>query len=223
MKIIKVILIILIIILFQGCMNNSNYLNLEQLQEKAIQDDEQAQYKLAIYYENKKNFSEALIWYEKSASKEYSLAQNELGNIYLQGNLGLNKDFDKAFVYYEKASNNGYYDAINNLGYMYDLGLGIKQNRVKAIELYELAALKGSIRAMYNLGISYKEGQGVEKNIILSYKWLDLARYYTTNSKDMNLKWSIRKKFDELDSTMNSSQKEEAKALAEKWYKSNIN
>ncbi|MGD9554065.1 MAG: tetratricopeptide repeat protein [Arcobacteraceae bacterium] len=219
MKIVQIILMIWIIILAQGCVTSSNYLTIEQLQEKALLDDAQAQYKLAIYYEYNKNFQEALMWYEKSASKEYTPAQNELGNIYLEGRLGIEKDLDKAFEWYQKASDNGYFDAINNLGYMYDLGLGTKQDYLKAAKLYELAASQGSIRAMYNLGIMYKQGQGVKKDMIQAYKWLDLARFYTLTSKNMTLKWSIRKQWDKLESTMSHSDKEIARSLATKWQK----
>ncbi len=219
MKTAQIILIIWLIILLQGCVTSSNSLNIEQLQEKALLDDAQAQYKLAIYYENKKNFQESLMWYERSASKEYAPAQNELGNIYLEGRIGVEKDLYKAFEWYQKASEGNYFDATNNLGYMYDLGLGTKQNYLKAAELYGIAASQGSIRAMYNLGIMYKQGQGVEKDMIQAYKWLDLARYYTLTSKDMTLKWSIRKQWDELESTMSNSDKEVAKSLATKWQK----
>jgi hypothetical protein len=72
---------------------------------------------------------------------------------------------------------------------------------------------------MYNLGIMYKQGQGVKKDMIQAYKWFDLARYYTLTSKNMTLKWSIRKQWDELESTMSNSDKEIARALATKWQK----
>jgi len=219
MKTAQIILTIWITILLQGCVTSSNYLTIEQLQEKALLDDAQAQYKLARYYEHKKNFQESLMWYEKSASKEYASAQNELGNIYKESRLGIKKDLDKAFKWYKKASDNGYFDAINNLGYMYDLGLGTKQDYLKAAELYELAASQGSIRAMYNLGIMYKQGQGVEKDMIQAYKWFDLARYYTLTSKNITLKWSIRKQWDELETTMSNHDKKIAKSLATKWQK----
>ncbi|MFV0482239.1 MAG: tetratricopeptide repeat protein [Campylobacteraceae bacterium] len=224
MKIIQIVLSILIVVFLQGCVGNSFVLgplfSVKQLQEKSLQGDREAQYRLAIYYEDTGNSSEALMWYEKSASNDYVLAQNELGNIYLEGKLGLKEDFDKAFSYYQKASDGGYYDAINNLSYMYDLGFGTKQDHVKAAELYELAAQKGSIRAMYNIGVLYKDGQGVEKDLIQAYKWFELARYYSTNSRDTNLKSSTKQRLDEVGSLITPSQIKTAKALADIWTRS---
>lgn len=145
---------------------------------------------------------------------------NELGNIYKESRLGLEQDYHKAVDYYKQASDEGYFDAINNLAYMNDLGLGIEQNRIQAVELYKLAASKGSIRAMYNLGISYTEGlDGIEKDLVQAYMWLDLGRYYTLTSKDMNLKWSIRGRFDKLEGILSPIEKKEAKKLGSDWIK----
>lgn len=55
--------------------------------------------------------------------------------------------------------------------------------------------------------------------MIQAYKWLDLARFYTLTSKNMTLKWSIRKQWDKLESTMSHSDKEIARLLATKWQK----
>ena len=61
---------------------------------------------------------------------------------------------------------------------------------------------------------------GVPKDIVQAYKYLDIARYNTQFSKNMNLKWSIRARLDELDSIITISQKKEAIKLAEEWTKS---
>ena len=192
--------------------------SLNELKEKAEQGDKLSMAKLVLIYQKTDDYQNALKWLEEDALSGNEEAINELGNVYLNGLLGVNKDYNKAFGYYQKASDIGYFDAINNLGYMYDLGLGIKQDRLKAIEIYEVAATKGSIRALYNLGISYINGlDGVPKDIVQAYKYLDIARYNTQFSKNMNLKWSIRARLDELDSIITISQKKEAIKLAEEW------
>ncbi|PRM95110.1 hypothetical protein AN286_09595 [Aliarcobacter cryaerophilus ATCC 43158] len=61
---------------------------------------------------------------------------------------------------------------------------------------------------------------GVPKDIVQAYKYLDIARYNTQFSKNMNLKWSIRARLDDLDSIITISQKKEAIKLAEEWTKS---
>ena len=218
-KFIKIVLLILLSLFLISCASGQNNLNVEDTKQKAVLGDKEAQYTLGVLYESQKNFSEALTWYIKSAEQNYALAQNELGNVYLDGRVGVEKDLSKSFAWYQKAADNGYFDAINNLGYMYDTGKGTEKNQLKASQLYELAASKGSIRAMYNLGLSYKNGDGVEKNMIQAYKWLDLARYYTGTSKDMNLKWTIRKELDKLTSIMSPSEINEAKELGTQWTK----
>ncbi|MBL3519611.1 sel1 repeat family protein [Arcobacter lanthieri] len=220
MRIIKIILMLILTFTIQGCLSNKNSFNFEETQQKALQEDAPSQYNLGIYYETNKNFSESMKWYEKSASNGFAPAINELGNIYSEGRLGIKPNADKAFLYYEKSSEKGYFDATNNLAYRYDLGLGTKQDRIKAIELYKIAASQGSIRALYNLGASYKYGTGIEKDLVEAYKYFDIARYYTHTSKDMNLKWSIRKEYDELKIILTPSQKHEAEKLANEWIES---
>lgn len=219
MKIAQTILIIFLTFTIQGCLGNKNSFNFDEAQQKALQGDAQSQYNLGIYYEINKNFSEAMKWYEKSASNSFEPAINELGNIYLDGNLVVKQNLEKAFEYYQKASDKGYLDATNNLAYMYDLGLGVKQDRIKAFKLYKIAS-KGSIRALYNLGLAYKNGEGTEKNLIEAYKYFDIARYYSQSSNDMNLKWSIRKEYDELKVILTPTQKQEAEKLGNEWIKS---
>lgn len=215
----NILLIITILFIISGCYSKNTSLN--ELKEKAEQGDKLSMAKLVLIYQKTDDYQNALKWLEEDALSGNEEAINELGNVYLNGLLGVNKDYNKAFGYYQKASDIGYFDAINNLGYMYDLGLGIKQDRSKAIEIYEVAATKGSIRALYNLGISYINGlDGVPKDIVQAYKYLDIARYNTQFSKNMNLKWSIRARLDELDSIITISQKKEAIKLAEEWTKS---
>nr|WP_287413395.1 tetratricopeptide repeat protein [Pseudodesulfovibrio sp.] len=202
----------LIILFLAACTNSMSSVDVTKLEQSANSGNYFDQYKLALLYEKQQNFKEAFNWYLKSAKGNNKVAKNILGNYYLEGR-GTKKNYKKAFNWYEKSSNDGYFDGINNLGYMYDLGKGVKKDKNKASQLYERAALKGSIRAMYNLGISYKYGQGVDKNLVQAYKWLDLVRFYTGFSKDMNLKWSSRKCLDELSLIMTAKEIEEAKEL----------
>ncbi len=49
--------------------------------------------------------------------------------------------------------------AINSLGQLYDLGLGIAQDRSKGFELYKRSADLGHARAMWNIANMYGAGQ----------------------------------------------------------------
>lgn len=207
------LMLILLSLYFTACASTQS-INL--IKEKAELGDKESQYLLGIYYKENKSFSKAFELFTQSANQNYPVAQNELGNCYLEGK-GVDKNNEKALYWYRKAAEHKYFDAINNLGYMYDLGLGIKENNNKAIEFYEDAASKGSIRAMSNVAHMYKNGEGTPKNIVEAYKWFELARYYTGRSKNISLKWSVRKELDNLKTIMSQKEIDEAINLAKLW------
>ena len=72
---------------------------------------------------------------------------------------------------------------------------------------------------MLNLGSSYWEATGLEKDLIQAYKWLELARFGTTFSKDMQLKWRIRGLLDQVKNEMPREQIKEGNRLASEWDK----
>ena len=49
----------------------------------------------------------AIYWYKKSAEQGQKEAQNNLANIYKNGN-GIDKDMDKAIYWYKKSAKQGY-------------------------------------------------------------------------------------------------------------------
>src|SRR5512139_252711 len=60
-----------------------------------------------------------------------AVAQNDLGSA-----LQAEKRYEDAFPWYQRAAARGMPLAINNLAYLYELGLGVAQDRKKAFELY---------------------------------------------------------------------------------------
>lgn len=100
---------------------------------------------------------------------------------------------------------------------MYDGGLGVKQDKQKAVKLYHSGAEKGSLTAMFNIGVSHWKGEGVSKDIVQAYKWLDLARFYTQRSPNMQLKWRVRGVLDEVKKGMTEEQISKAKQLTQEW------
>ena len=163
-----------------------------------------------------KNLSEAAVWYRKAAEQGHADAQNSLGSMYQFGE-GVPQDNAKAVRWYQKAMDQGLGEAYTNLGYMYDGGLGVKQDKQKAVKLYLTGAEKGSLNAMLNLGVSYWKGEGVSKDLVEAYKWLDLARFYTQRSPNMQLKWRVRGVLDEVKSEMTEGQISRAKQLSREW------
>lgn len=54
--------------------------------------------------------------------------------------------------------------AQNNLGYLFEYGLGVRQNFDIALEWYRKADERGSAEAAHNIGIMYVGGKGVPKS-----------------------------------------------------------
>ena len=89
------------------------------------------------YYE-KKDYVEAVKWYQKAAEQGHASAQYSLGYMYSNGN-GVTKDYTEAVKWYRKAADQGNTGAMNNLGNLFFYGYGVKQNYQTAKEWYEKA------------------------------------------------------------------------------------
>lgn len=81
-------------------------------------------------------------------------AQNELGNLYIQGEL-VSRDYAKALEWYKKSAYQGDAEAQYNLGYMYEIGIGVKADEDKAIEWYQKALRQGHADADKRLTIMF--------------------------------------------------------------------
>ena len=139
----------------------------------AEQGDADAQYNLALMYENgegvKKDYKEAVRWYTKAAEQGYASAQYMLGYMYCNG-LGV-KDYSEALKWYRKAAEQGDADAQGNLGWMYANGLGVSRDYKEAVKWYRKSAEKGQAGAQGNLGWMYEYGLGVSRDYNEAVKW----------------------------------------------------
>ena len=152
-------------------------------------DQEDAQYRLGEFFERKKNFSEAIKWYEKAANgcifsaddyilvdypfegwlleksivegKTHLDAQWRLGQIY-QRNTEY-KNYEKAVQLYKEAGKNGHAEALKDLAYLYEKGRGVLEKNFKvASTLYEWTAVVGENPSAPNyLASLYRKGAGV--------------------------------------------------------------
>lgn len=197
--------------------------DVNELKSKAEAGDAVAQYELAMAYDAgrgiEKDLSQAAHWCGKAAEQAHAAAQNCIGSM-LQFGDGVPQDEAAAAAWYEKAVAQDYGEAYTNLGYLYDLGKGVAQDRPRAIELYLKGAEKGSLNAMLNLGISYWNGAGVTVDRVEVFKWLDLARFYTQQSNNMQLKWRVRGGLEELQKEMSKAEIREGKQRSKEWDKS---
>ena len=61
------------------------------------------------------------------------------------------------------------------LGYMYNEGLGVRQDYAEALRWYRMAAEQGHVKAQHNLGLMYKRGQGVAQDDTEAVNWFRMA------------------------------------------------
>lgn len=189
----------------------------EEIRAMAEQGNAEAQFKLGGMYEHGRgvpqDFAEGLKWYRTSADQGFALAQSTLGYLYMYGE-GVEEDLEAALMWNQKAAEQGDLYGQHNLAVMYDEGMGIPEDNEAAVKWYRRAAMQAYIPAWVNLGVSYWRGEGVPQDNIQAFAWLELARFSTTTSQDMRLKWTIRREQDELLKNMTKEDIRKGKALA---------
>ena len=79
------------------------------------------------------------------------------------------QDYAKAAAYYQIAADNGDVTGNAYLGRLYDLGLGVEENKELAVKYYSVAAQSGNVtgvaEAVYALAHLAEEGNGTEKDL----------------------------------------------------------
>lgn len=224
MMVFKRLIVLLVIFFITSCASTKPTINIAEQMPLAKSGDPIAQLKLAVAYDAgigiERNIQKAITWYEKSAEQGNAEAQNSLGGIYQAGD-GVSQDSKEAVKWFAKAAEQNHPYAQNSLAIRYLSGQGVKKDIVKALYWYEESASNGNIYAFRNLGQIYSTGERVEKNYVEAYKWLELARFYTLGSKNMKLKWGVRKDLDDLTEKMNPSHISEGKERATDWDKKN--
>lgn len=140
--------------------------------------DPAAQFALALRYETGqgigKDYTQAAVWYGKSAEQGFANAQNNLGCMHLLG-WGVPLDYQQAAALFEKAAEQGHAGAQNNLGSLYYRGVVVSRDYKAAAKLYRQASRQGQAIAQLNLALMYAHGHGVERDYVETYKWLLIA------------------------------------------------
>jgi uncharacterized protein len=70
---------------------------------------------------------------------------------------------------------------------------------------------------MLNVGVCYWNGTGVAADRMEAFKWLNLARFYTQRSENMQLKWRVRGALDELKKQMSKAEIRAGEQLTKEW------
>lgn len=172
---------------------------------KAQRGDAQAQYDVALAYENgdgvEESVKDAFYWYEKAAQLGHVKAQYEIGMIYSFGNSFVRPNYEEAFNWFEKAAAKNDPGSIFQLGYAYKNGEGVKTDEDKGFEYYKKAADLGHADGQVNYANlhfrqCYSETDGkihqdiCEKYLKMAAKQMNriafpkLALLYTTAKQD---------------------------------------
>jgi len=154
--------------------------------EKANAGDAESQFKIGSVFDTgngvPRDGEKAMEWYLRAAKGGMAEAQNSVGS-----GLQAEKKYKDAFMWYTKAAEQNHLVALNNLAYLYDLGLGIKQDRKKAFELYVKSANLGWPEAMWNLANMYGAGSIGKKDLYSACIWsLRTKKYAEPNNEKLN-------------------------------------
>lgn len=127
-------------------------------------------YETAATYYEQGDYKNAFRYFLSAAKAGNANAQNDVGNMYKDGE-GVAQSYTNAFQWYLKAANQGHFYAQNNLGDLYLNGNGVKRDYLKALDWYTKAAAQGYDEAQFNLGTLYNYGYGVKQDYLKAYEW----------------------------------------------------
>ena len=133
---------------------------------------------LGGYYLSKHDVKQALLWFQKDCDvgdELYGFSCKMVAHFYMDA-----KNYPQAFKFHTKACDGGVMSSCNDLGFLYQNGLGVRQDVVKALELYAKACDDGEGLGCENAGGLYDSGNaGVKKDLIK-------ARSYYTKACDLS-------------------------------------
>lgn len=144
-----------------------------------------------------------------SANAGLPVAQNELGLLYVSGNLGLS-DPAAGVAWFTTAAKAGHAAAQNNLATLYERGMGVPVDYNNAGQLYSLAANQGHAAATAGLARLHAAGLGTAQDLPKAWALASLAvERGDTDAK--TLLGDITTKLDEKQLTDAKKQLEELK------------
>ena len=143
----------------------------QEFKAAAEQGDATAQTKMGDYHFDKKEYTQAIEWYEKAAAQNNVDAILQLIDIYEEG-YGVAKDEKKGVMYEKKAAELGNAKAQYYLANTYHNGYGGEaKNLSKAVEWQTKAAEQGYAKAQKELGDYFYKGDGVTQDYTKAVEW----------------------------------------------------
>jgi TPR repeat protein len=150
--------------------------SLEISQRSAAEGDPEAQFLLALRYEQARgiptDLGEALHWYEEAASQGHAAAQLRITSILADQGRMEEADF---FAWAKREASGGESEAQYAVAQRYEAGNGVEKDLDQALIWYHSAADGGSAKAQRALGEMYDEGRGVEQDSDEALRWYEKA------------------------------------------------
>lgn len=151
--------------------------------KKAVKlQDPEACYGMATLYESgklmEKDEKKALNLFFKSAKLGHDRAQERLGEIFKNGELGMEESPKESFNWFLKAAEQDRASAQFYIGYFYANGYGVNKDVKLAFDWYSKAAKQNNAAALNNLAVCYEHGRGTT---------IDLAKAVYYYEKSANL------------------------------------
>ena len=142
--------------------------------EKAASGNPDEWYRLGDQAKARKDYAEAVKWWQKAAQAGHSDAQTMLGWCYDTGN-GTAVDKAQAARWNKEAALQGNKYAQYNYGLCLEFGKGIRKNEIEAAIWYQKSADQGFADAQFAIGKCFFQGIGVLKNNAEAKKWFQKA------------------------------------------------
>lgn len=183
--------------------------------KRAESGDVDAQFRVGVAYDYGRgaphDTKEAMHWYQIAADHGNAEAQNSIGSM-----LQDDKKYADAMIWYEKAASQGHLRATNSLAYLYDLGLGVEQDRQKAFTIYGHAADLGSAEAMWNIANMYGAGQLGPVDMLNACVWTRRAAKWAQEVEG-RVRAIANRAIPKIESALSTDQQSACKGTAEEW------
>lgn len=159
----------------------------EELLERAMAGDINAQVALAEYCKNSQNDnSSAFRWWYRAAESGHALAQYQVGLCLLNG-VGIVQNVEEAVSWFQKAVEQGNVQAQYQLGLCYADGIGVTKDPFAAMSWFHRAAEQGYAPAQFRTGFCWKMGLGTNKDLSKAQQWYRLAAEQGNHAAQNNL------------------------------------
>ena len=133
-----------------------------------------SQAKLALYYKDQGDYSQAMSWAKKAAEQNNSNGEQLLGTIYNRG-YGVAPDYAEAFKWYKRAAEHGNARAQSDVAVCYANGEGVEKDEQQMFYWYSKSAEQGDSVGLRGMYLCYANGEGVTKDQSMALEYLKRA------------------------------------------------